>query len=63
MKEEYEILLVRQSVVEKKIDQIEQQLELVSEVLEKIVEQVQDINETLANSSGTSKLEWTISTE
>tara|TARA_R110000851_G_scaffold22088_2_gene65674 strand:+ start:1256 stop:1423 length:168 start_codon:yes stop_codon:yes gene_type:complete len=51
MKEEYKSLLEHQSVVEEKIDQVEQKLELITEVLEKVVKQVRDISEALINLS------------
>ena len=51
MEEEYKSLLERQSAVEKKIDQIEQHLELTSEALEKVVGQMRNISEALINIS------------
>ena len=48
MNKEHEELLERQTIIEKRIDQMEEQLELVSELLEKITGQMQIINEAIS---------------
>ena len=49
MKEGYEMLESRLSVVEEKMDQMEQQFELISNALELVIEQMGNTREILDN--------------